>query len=191
MAFEQELSCLAYTDAGILAVWSPANFATISDYASWESALLEDDDIIEHIARGSLVPICIGADGAWRLIVRWAAPTHRAELTNRKRMYLVVSSEPYLFVSDGLATVSGYEKIDNNPAHDLPRLHIPPGRYTATINLVDWEAETGESNQDGHASADALSDFVVLLNPEPEPTPDNRTKFSHSSDQTDSAFQRG
>jgi hypothetical protein len=148
MAFEQELSCLAYTDAGIVAVWSPANFATISDYDSWEAALLEDDDIIEHIARGNLVPICIGADGAWRLIVRWAAGTHRAELTNRERMYLVVSSEPYLFVSDGLATVSGYEKIDNNPGHHLPRLHIPPGRWPRATAVRICPAAVCRSSSD-------------------------------------------
>jgi hypothetical protein len=176
MASQQELSCLAHTDAGIVAVWSPAGFAPISDYDSWEAALLDDDDIIEHIACGSLVPICIGADGAWRLIVRWAVPTHRAELTDRERRYVMVTSEPYLFVSDGVAVVCGYEKIDNDPGHELPRLHIPPGRYAVTIHLVDWEAEAGACDEDGHASAEVLADFIVLLNPEPEPAPDYRSK---------------
>lgn len=36
--------------------------AAIDDYDAWEAALLEEDDVIGYIERGSLVPICIDAE---------------------------------------------------------------------------------------------------------------------------------
>jgi len=170
-----ELTCVAHTGAGIAALWDPASFATITDYDTWEAALLEDDDVVRYIERGSLVPICIGADFAGGVVVRCAANGHPAELTERERTYLYVSSEPYLFVSTGVGYVSGYEAIDNSPPPDLPRLDVPTGRHVATIHLLDWDAEPGASDEHGNPTEHALPDFVVLLNPEIGPQPNYRT----------------
>jgi hypothetical protein len=35
-----------------------------------EDALLEDDDIAEHVRAGELVPISIGGDGAFQFLIR-------------------------------------------------------------------------------------------------------------------------
>ena len=87
-----------------------------------------------------------------------------------------MSSDPYLFVSDGAALISGYEQIENTP-RDLPTVDLPPGRYAATIHLLDWEAEPGSQADDGEPSESALPDFVVLFEPEPDPVPAFRTKI--------------
>jgi hypothetical protein len=41
----------------------PSRFTGITDYQTWEDALLDDDDITEHVRAGKLVPINIGGDG--------------------------------------------------------------------------------------------------------------------------------
>src|SRR5258708_31444359 len=55
-----ETSLLAATDAGMHALWNPSRFTGITDYQTWEDALLDDDDITEHVRAGKLVPINIG-----------------------------------------------------------------------------------------------------------------------------------
>jgi hypothetical protein len=62
------------TDAGIHALWNPSRFTGITDYQTWEDALLDDDDITEHVRVGKLVPINIGGDGAFQFLVRSAQP---------------------------------------------------------------------------------------------------------------------
>ena len=37
------------TDAGMFGLWAPAAFGDIVDYDTWESELLEDEDIVRHI----------------------------------------------------------------------------------------------------------------------------------------------
>jgi hypothetical protein len=124
-----ELSCVAHTDAGMLAIWDPASFATVVDYDTWEVALLDDKDIIGHVGQGGLVPICIGADGAWGVTLRVGTGDQRADLTEREKQYLIVSSEPYLFVSAGLVCVSGLEAITAEPDEAVSRLAMPIGRF--------------------------------------------------------------
>jgi hypothetical protein len=46
------------------ALWNPSRFTGITDYQTREDALLDDDDITEHVRAGKLVPINIGGDGA-------------------------------------------------------------------------------------------------------------------------------
>ena len=47
------------TDAGMLALWDRQNFQGITDYETWESELLEDEDIQHHIVAGAYVPLYI------------------------------------------------------------------------------------------------------------------------------------
>jgi hypothetical protein len=58
------------TDAGMLALWSPAAFSKVIDYASWEPERLDDEDRLRHIRAGALMPINIRSDGAFGVVVR-------------------------------------------------------------------------------------------------------------------------
>ncbi|MFI9503113.1 hypothetical protein [Nocardia sp. NPDC052566] len=44
-------------------------------------------------------------------------------------------------------------------------IDMPAGSYAVTIHLLDWEAEPGAMDVQGHATASALPDFVVLVEP--------------------------
>lgn len=106
-----ETTFLAATDAGMRALWNPARFTGITDYETWENALLEDDDITQRIRAGELVPVYIGSDGAFQFLVRIGTASQAPALTSRERQYLLVSSQPYLYLSDGTARLTGIEHI--------------------------------------------------------------------------------
>jgi hypothetical protein len=155
------------TDAGMLAVWNPRQFATIVDYDTWERELLEDKNILRHVRDGNLVPINIGRDFAAGVTVR-IEPLAYPKLSEREARYLFLSSEPYLYVSDGGMCVSGFESIDRDP--DPSRvISIAPGRYQVTIHMLDWDDEPGAKDGSGRPTANALSDFLILVSPEPTP----------------------
>jgi hypothetical protein len=63
-----ETTLIAATDAGMHALWNPSRFPGIIDYDTWEDALLEDDDIIQRVRAGELVPVTLYlSDGTARL----------------------------------------------------------------------------------------------------------------------------
>jgi hypothetical protein len=155
------------TDAGMLAAWNPKQFATVVDYDTWERELLEDKDILRHVRDGNLVPINIGRDFAAGVTVR-IEPLADPKLSEREARYLFLSSEPYLYVSDAEMCVSGIESIDRDP--DPSRvISIAPGRYQVTIHMLDWDDEPGAKDESGRPTANALSDFLILVSPEPRP----------------------
>lgn len=73
-----ETSLIAATDAGMHALWNPSRFTGITDYETWEDALLEEEDITQRIQAGELVPINIGSDGAFQLLGAARSERHRA-----------------------------------------------------------------------------------------------------------------
>jgi hypothetical protein len=89
------------TDAGMPARLSPAAFSKVVDYASWEPELLDDEDRLRHIRAGALVPINIHSDGAFGVVVRVGSAEADAGLTERESAYVLVSSKPYFFHSQG------------------------------------------------------------------------------------------
>lgn len=168
----------ARTDAGMCALWNPKRFATVVDYNTWEAALLDDDDIVRHIQHGDLVPVYIRSDGAWGFTVRIGPPDQ--VLTERERRYLAVSSEPYLYVSDGELCVSGLEHVSADPDDRLgttTRIALPSGRYQVTVHMLDWDKEPGARDSAGKPTAQALPDFVVLVSPESTPRPSYRMRL--------------
>src|SRR6266581_4172822 len=160
-------SFVVSTDAGMLAVWNPKRFPTIFDYDSWERELYDNKDILRHIREGHLVPINIGRDFAAGVTVR-IEPLADPKLSEREARYLFASSEPYLYVSDGELCVSGLEGIDRDPAPSSV-MAIARGRYQLTIHMLDWDLEPGAKDESGRPTADARSDFLVLVSPEPAP----------------------
>lgn len=155
------------TDAGMLALWSPAAFAGVVDRATWERELRGDEDVARHVAAGHLVPLNIGMDGAYGVVVRVGSHAEPAELTERELRYLLVASEPYLLVCDGGAVASGIEHVSGDGAGDRGLVvPVPPGRWSVVAHVLDWELEPDAVDADGHPAPSALPDFAVLLNPE-------------------------
>jgi len=153
------------TDAGMHCLWRPSAFASVRDYASWDRELGEDDDILRHIATADLVPITIGADGAFEIEVRVAATDSPALLSGRERTYLDAESEAYRFRSDGELCLSGIELVSADPDTNVGRLALAAGEYSVVVQLIGWDREPGMRTLDGRPSPDALPDFVVTVNP--------------------------
>lgn len=153
------------TGSGMLAAWSPQHFREITDYDSWERELLEDEDITRHIREGAFVPINIQSDGAFQCVVRVGGSGVSATLSEREKRYLVVSSQPYLFRSDGTLAISGIEYVAGSPEESVASIPLPRGDWAVTVHLIDWPGEPGARSADGTPASTALSDFVVLLNP--------------------------
>jgi hypothetical protein len=140
-------------DAGMCALWNPERFATIVDYDTWARELSTDDAILRRLRRGALVPLNLGFDSGFGVTVR-LGPCDTAVLTERETRYLVVSSDPYLYMSDGQLCVSGLEHIRANPdTLTVTRITLAPGRYQVTAHLLDWEAEPGAKDETGRATA--------------------------------------
>lgn len=170
-----ELTAALGTDAGLFGLWSPPAFGSIVDYDSWEAALLEDDDIVGHIRAGVFVPINIGGDGAFQFLARVGSPAEPARLTEREQKYVVVVSEPYLFVAIGGAVVSGIEHVGAEPAAGL-RIPLPAGRWQVAVALIDWGAEPGQRDSEGKPKPGALPDFTLLINAELGTVDEYRTR---------------
>ncbi|MFI1991932.1 hypothetical protein [Actinoplanes sp. NPDC020271] len=163
-----EFSGTVATGAGMFGLWSPPAFRGVIDYGSWEAELLEDQDLSRHARAGVLVPINLHSDGAFQFLVRIGTPARPATLTAREREYLVVSSEPYLFVATDGAILSGIEHVGARPGPHLP-VPLPAGRWQVEISIVDWTAEPGLQDGRGDPLPGSLPDFTLLLNPEAGP----------------------
>ncbi|WP_328446218.1 MULTISPECIES: hypothetical protein [unclassified Amycolatopsis] len=153
------------TDAGLFGLWSPASFAGVVDYPTWEAALLDDDDLKRHIVAGAFVPVNIGDDGAFQVLARAGSESAAAGLTQRERRYLLAASKPYLFRTTGDAKISGIEHVGAAVDAGL-RVPLPAGRWSVTIALIEWDAEPGQKDTAGRPAPTALPDFVLLLNPD-------------------------
>jgi len=160
-----EVTGVMTTDAGMFGLWSPTSFVDIVDYDTWESELLEDDDIKRHITAGAFVPVNIGGDGAFQVLARIGSASTAASLTQRERQYSLVSSKPYLFITPRNATVSGIEHVGAEADAGL-HIPLPTGRWSVTVTLIEWDAEPGQKDADGKPCPTALPDFVLLINPE-------------------------
>ncbi|MEV1070696.1 hypothetical protein [Micromonospora parva] len=158
------------TDAGMQVLWNPERFASVVDYDSWEDSLLEDEAILQHVLAGMLVPINLG-DSAFQFVVRVGDSDQIADLTERERGRLLVTSDPYLITSAGALYLSGLEDVSASPDNQALHVAASAGRYAVTVNLIDWESEPGSRTPSGDPSPQALPDFALLLNPPTGPEP--------------------
>ncbi|MFH8610549.1 hypothetical protein ACH4D5_24015 [Streptomyces sp. NPDC018029] len=151
----------------MLVLWDPQRFEKVVDYDTWEDELLEDEDIVRHIQAGALVPLNVGADGSFAVLVRSGTAAAPAALTDRETAHQLVASQPYLFVSRGRALVGGIEDVSADPSDGVIEHPVPEGRYAAVVHLIDRQAEVDSQDRDavGHPGPGALPDFVVLINP--------------------------
>jgi hypothetical protein len=139
-----------------VALWDPASFAEIVDYDTWVAALGDDSRKVQHIEAGAFVPINIQSDGAFGALVRVGQSIN---LTEREAQYVLVTSEPYLFVSSGRAWISGIERVGGPDEHDGLEVAVAPGRWIATVHVLDWNAEPGSVGQDRRPVPNQPSDL--------------------------------
>lgn len=160
-----EVSATVATDAGMLVLWDPQRFEAVVDDETWEDELLEVEDIVIHIQAGSLVPLNVGGDGAFGVLVRAGTAAAPAMLTERETAHQLVASQPYLFVSRGRALLGGIEDVSGDTADGVIEHPMPEGRCVVVVHLIDWQAEAGSQDKEGRPVPGALPDFVVLVNP--------------------------
>lgn len=153
------------TDSGMVAIWQPEQFHNVVNYDTWESELLEDADIARHIRQGALVPLNVGADGVYDCTIRVGNVTAPVSLSERETHFLLVSSEPHLFRSNGVLLISGLEHIDRSPGKASASVPLAAADWAATVHFIDWTQEPGAKASDGKPAPCALPDFVILLNP--------------------------
>ena len=160
-----EVPVTVATEAGMLALWDPQQFETVVDDDSWEDELLEEDDIVRHIQAGALVPLNVGGDGAFGVLIRSGTEAAPARLTEREAAHQLIVSQPYLFVSRGRALMGGIEDVGGDASDGAVEHPTPEGRHAVIVHLIDWQAEAGSQDQEGRPVPGALPDFVVLINP--------------------------
>ncbi|WP_134715054.1 hypothetical protein [Saccharomonospora xinjiangensis] len=149
------------TSAGLFGVWCASAFNHVNELSQWESEIADDSALERQISDGSFVPINVGGDGSFQFVVRGTeAP---GSLSERERSYLLISSEPYLLVSDGLLELGGLEAVGNYSGASKVKIPLDSGRYAAVVHLVDWQAEPGSRRAGGNPSVSALPDFIVEI----------------------------
>ncbi|TLQ47251.1 hypothetical protein [Streptomyces marianii] len=156
-----DVSHAVVTSAGLFGVWRASAFDHVSELDQWEDEVAEDSALERQIAAGAFVPINIGGNGAFQVAMRGVeAP---GNLSERERTYLLVSSEPYLLVSDGALELGGLEAVGSYAGAEKVEIPLDSGRYAVVVHLVDWQAEPGSRGGDGNPSADALPDFILEI----------------------------
>jgi len=170
----QQISRTVRTDAGLCALWQIDYFVETGDPDDWDDWASDDEILVQAISAGALVPIGVGADGVFEVLIRW--DISGSGLTERERRHVLVSSEPYLLASPGAIYIGGLEEAGDLPGRDANRIDLSSGRYSAVVHLIDWKAESESVGQDGRPLEGALPDFVVEVRAEKEADQVYRTK---------------
>jgi hypothetical protein len=155
-----DVSQAVATSAGMFGVWRASAFEHVNELEQWENEVAEDSALERQISAGAFVPINIGGNGAFQIAVRGVEAA--GNLSERERMYLLVSSEPYLLVSDGVLGLGGLEAVGNYTGVEKAEILLESGTYAAVV-LVDWQAEPGSRGSDRNSSSKALPDFIVEI----------------------------
>jgi hypothetical protein len=69
-------------------------------------------------------------------------PRGAAGLTGREQRHLLASSQPYHYLSEGIACLSGIEDISADSGPAVTTLAVPAGRCDVTVHLIDWARRT-------------------------------------------------
>lgn len=145
----------------MFALWRLSRFAEVTELDQWEDEIADEESLTEAIKEGALVPINIGGDGTYQFTVRGVPAI--GGLTEREARYRLVSSQPYLLVSDGLVGLGGLEAVGDYTGVDPVSIPLESGRYTVQVHLIDWKAEPGSTGSDGKPIQHALGDFVIEI----------------------------
>jgi hypothetical protein len=140
-------------------LWQPEGFADVLGIGDWEDRVADSEALGRRITDGLFVPLNVGGDGGWQVDLRSDG------LSSRKERHLLVSSDPYLLVSEGVVELGGLEQVGRYSGGAV-RIPLRPGRYRVCVNLIEWDAEPGSTRADGSPTSEALPDFVVIAEPE-------------------------
>jgi hypothetical protein len=154
-------SALVVTNAGLCGLWQPERFLHITGLDAFEDEVADDSALERHIRAGAFVPINVGGDGAFQVELRGVESP--GNLNSREQAYLLVSSEPYLLISEGSLELGGLEAVGSYSGAEKIQVPLDAGRYSVVVHLIDWEAEPGGRDERGDPSASALPDFIVEI----------------------------
>ena len=140
-------------------LWSPDACREVGEQ-NWGKHFVENAAIEAHIQRGEFVPIYVHSDGAPVIETRVGSKGSPAALTEQEKKWLKTKSEPYLFVSHGVANISGIEYIGGEPTAAVAGIRVAPGRWQVTVYLLQWPEETFDKK------TNYPPDFLVTLNPD-------------------------
>lgn len=160
----QQISRTVRTDAGLCAIWQTDYFVETGNPDDWDDWASDDELLVQAISAGAVVPVGVGADGVFEVLIRWNFSG--SGLTEREGRHVLVSSEPYLLASSGVLYIGGLEEAGDLPGRDTNRIELPTGRYSVVVHLVDWKAEDESVGPDGSPREGALPDFVVEIRAE-------------------------
>ncbi|HEY0682601.1 MAG TPA: hypothetical protein VGD45_09730 [Steroidobacter sp.] len=140
-------------------LWSPEAFRNVGEH-NWEAHFIENASIEAHIKKGEFVPIYVHSDGAPVIDVRVGSKESSAGLSEQEKGWLKAASDPYLFISNGVANVSGIEYIGGQLTGAVACIRVPPGRWQVVVHLLSWP-ESSYNKETRYPP-----DFIVTLNPE-------------------------
>jgi hypothetical protein len=158
---QNEISRTVRTNAGMCGLWQPESFE-FDDFEDWEDWATEDENIAASVVSGHFVPINVGGDGVFQIVVRWGPDTG---LGSTEQQYLLVASDPYLLVSEGRFALGGLEDVGDAELVSSNSAPLAAGRYSVTVNLIDWKADPASVDSSGKPTKNALPDFVVVIGP--------------------------
>ncbi|OIK01332.1 hypothetical protein BIV25_05840 [Streptomyces sp. MUSC 14] len=155
---KKEIEAVVRTDAGMCGLWQAVKPGASAWYGD-DGGDVEDDELAEWIEAGVFVPLNVGGDGTFGVTVRVADAAEAGGLSEREARHRLVSSDPYLLVSQGDAVLGGLEEVGNGGT----LLPLPAGRYAVVVHLVDWQSDPASVGPDGSPAEGALPDFAVTI----------------------------
>ena len=151
-----QLTATLMTDAGMHVLWDRTHIAGVRDYDTWSLELEEGEAILRHIAAAHVVPIYIHSDGVFAFTVR-ADPASIPPLSEDEERRVVVKSEPYRFMCDGHAHISGIEYVHADPNDHVASIQLTRGAYDVVVHLMDYEDVRPRTTQH--------PDFIIAIGP--------------------------
>ena len=151
--------------SGMCGLWDSTHFPMVYDEESWYDALGDDSEVVRHTVGGYFVPVRLNTPGVFEYEVRWGTATEPADLSERERGLLAVSSRKYLFRSSGGLCFGDYRHLEAVASDKVGYLELPAGEYVAQIHILAWDDEPGAEDERGHRNDGTLPDLLIVLNP--------------------------
>ena len=148
------------TDAGMHGLWDPVAYNNVHDEFSWEKAFIDDNEIVNYIKNGNFVPIYIYSDGSSAIELRIGTEDERARLTAQEESWCKLKSEKYLYISNGVANISGIEHVNHTPASTVGGVNLKKGRWEVVVNYLEWPSSIYNEK------TSYPPEFLVTINPE-------------------------
>ena len=148
-----------YTNKSMWSLWDHNQYKNIKSRYESEDFFKEEKDVVKQIELSKFVPIYINSDGEFQFRVKIDE-----DLSERESKYVIATSKPYLFKTEGKAYLSGIEFIEDEVLEtEVIELNLKNSSYEVVVNIIEWDQEPGMRLPDGSAAENALPDFIVVL----------------------------